>query len=138
MEEVLKQLNELCRDTLVDNLGMVFTAAGEGWLEARMPIDRRTCRPDGALHGGANMALAETVGGALSSMSVPPENRFGFIGNHPFFTLPFCSKISRIVQKEEKAKTPNKDDHKTCRTYKAAMIPKIPKIKNIHQQRVPK
>ena len=46
MEEVLKQLNELCRDTLVDNLGMVFTAAGEGWLEARMPIDRRTCRPD--------------------------------------------------------------------------------------------
>ena len=40
MEEVLKQLNELCRDTLVDNLGMVFTAAGEGWLEARMPIDR--------------------------------------------------------------------------------------------------
>ena len=62
MEEVLKQLNELCRDTLVDNLGMVFTAAGEGWLEARMPIDRRTCRPDGALHGGANMALAETTG----------------------------------------------------------------------------
>ena len=29
MEEVLKQLNELCRDTLVDNLGMVVTAAGE-------------------------------------------------------------------------------------------------------------
>ena len=80
MEEVLKQLNELCRDTLVDNLGMVFTAAGEGWLEARMPIDRRTCRPDGALHGGANMALAETVGGALSSMSVPPENRFHVFG----------------------------------------------------------
>ena len=40
MEEVLKQLNELCRDTLVDNLGMVFTAAGEGWLEARMPENR--------------------------------------------------------------------------------------------------
>ena len=56
MEEVLKQLNELCRDTLVDNLGMVFTAAGEGWLEA------------------------ETVGGALSSMSVPPENRFHVFG----------------------------------------------------------
>ena len=51
MEEVLKQLNELCRDTLVDNLGMVFTAAGEGWLEARMPIDRRTCRPDGRYAG---------------------------------------------------------------------------------------
>ena len=34
----------------------------------------------GALHGGANMALAETVGGALSSMSVPPENRFHVFG----------------------------------------------------------
>ena len=87
MEEVLKQLNELCRDTLVDNLGMVFTAAGEGWLEARMPIDRRTCRPDGALHGGANMALAETVGGALSSMSVPPENRFHTSSHIPYPTM---------------------------------------------------
>ena len=52
--------------------------------------------------------------------------------------LPFCSKTSRIVQKEEKAKTPNKDDHKTCRTYKDEMMPKTPKIRNIHQQRVPK
>ena len=67
MEEVLKQLNELCRDTLVDNLGMVFTAAGEGWLEARMPIDRRTCRPDGALHGGANMVLLSIRGNVPTS-----------------------------------------------------------------------
>ena len=80
MENDLKQINELCKNTLVDNLGMEFTAAGEGWLEMRMPIDRRTCRPDGALHGGANMALAETVGGALSSMSVPEELRFHVFG----------------------------------------------------------
>ena len=80
MENYLKQINELCKNTLVDNLGMEFTAAGEGWLEVRMPIDRRTCRPDGAWHGGANMALAETVGGALSSMSVPEELRFHVFG----------------------------------------------------------
>ena len=80
MENDLKQINELCKNTLVDNLGMEFTAAGEGWLEMRMPIDRRTCRPDGALHGGAKMALAETVGGALSSMSVPEELRFHVFG----------------------------------------------------------
>lgn len=80
MENDLKQINEFCKNTLVDNLGMEFTAAGEGWLEVRMPIDRRTCRPDGALHGGANMALAETVGGALSSMSVPEELRFHVFG----------------------------------------------------------
>ena len=46
--------------------------------------------------------------------------------------------VNKTEQKEEKAKTPNKDDHKTCRTYKAAMILKTPKIRNIHQQRVPK
>ena len=80
MKEYLEQLNDICRDTLVENLGMEFTAAGEGWLEAKMPIDRRTCRPDGALHGGANMALAETVGGALSTMSVPEELRFHVFG----------------------------------------------------------
>lgn len=80
MEEYLSQLAEACRNTLVDHLGMEYTAAGEGWLEVRMPIDRRTCRPDGALHGGANMALAETVAGALSSMSMPEELRFHVFG----------------------------------------------------------
>lgn len=76
----MKQLNDICRNSLVENLGMEFIAAGDGWLEAKMPIDRRTCRPDGALHGGANMALAETVAGALSSMSVPEELRFNVFG----------------------------------------------------------
>lgn len=80
MEDVLERLNQFCRNTLVDHLGMVFTAAGEGWLEVKMPIDRRTCRPDGALHGGANMALAETVGGALSVISVPEEIKFNVFG----------------------------------------------------------
>ncbi len=80
MEEYLQQLTEFCRNTLVDNLGMEFIAAGEGWLDVKMPIDHRTRRPDGALHGGANMALAETVGGALSSMSVPEEQRFNVFG----------------------------------------------------------
>lgn len=78
--DIIEYLNDTCRDTLVENLGIRFTATGEGWLEARMPIDKRTCRPDGALHGGANMALAETVGGALSSMSVPEELRFNVYG----------------------------------------------------------
>lgn len=76
----IEQLNDICRDTLVENLGIVFTAVGEDWLEARMPVDKRTCRPDGALHGGANMALAETIGGALGSISVPEELRFNVYG----------------------------------------------------------
>ncbi|MDL2231817.1 PaaI family thioesterase [Porphyromonadaceae bacterium OttesenSCG-928-L07] len=73
-------LNESCKNTLVEHLGMVFTGAGDDWLEVRMPVDRRTCRPDGALHGGANMALAETVSGALSFMVLPEEKRFNAYG----------------------------------------------------------
>lgn len=80
MESIIGELNNLCRNTLVENLGMEFIAAGESWLEVRMPIDQRTCRPDGALHGGANMALAETVGGALSSMSMREDLRFHIFG----------------------------------------------------------
>ena len=86
-EEILQELNDLCRDTLVDHLGIIYTAVGDDWLEARMPVDRRTCRPDGKLHGGANMALAETVAGALSTILQPTGERsrvFGIEvnGNH--------------------------------------------------------
>ena len=83
-EEILQELNDLCRDTLVDHLGIIYTAVGDDWLEARMPVDRRTCRPDGKLHGGANMALAETVAGALSTPTGERSRVFGIEvnGNH--------------------------------------------------------
>ena len=80
MEEVIEKLNEICRGTLVEWLGMEFIGAGEDWLEVKMPLDHRTCRPDGAMHCGANMALAETVSGALSSVSVSPEQQFKVYG----------------------------------------------------------
>lgn len=76
----LKRLNEFCRNSLVEYLGIEFTAVGEEWVEARMPIDHRTCRPDGLLHGGANMALAETVGGVISAISLPDNLKFKAFG----------------------------------------------------------
>lgn len=79
-KEILCRLNEICRNTLVERLGMEFTDGGEDWLEMKMPVDYRTCRPDGAMHGGANMALAETISGALSSMTVAPELQFKVYG----------------------------------------------------------
>jgi len=58
------------KNTLIENLGIHFTAYGEGWVEATMPVDRRTFRPGGFLHGGANLALAETVAGFGSMLTV--------------------------------------------------------------------
>ncbi len=62
----VKQLNEICRNTMVDSLGIEFTETGEDFLKAKMPVDQRTLQPMGILHGGASLALAETIGGAAS------------------------------------------------------------------------
>ncbi len=64
---------------MVENLGIRFTAVGEGWVEASMPVDQRTSRPGGLLHGGANLALAETVAG-LGSMLTVDINEFDVRG----------------------------------------------------------
>lgn len=64
----LENLNKECQNTLVDALGIKFTRFENDELEAIMPIDCRTMRPGGALHGGSNLALAESIGGALGML----------------------------------------------------------------------
>jgi 1,4-dihydroxy-2-naphthoyl-CoA hydrolase len=66
----LELINQYTKNTMVDQLGIRFTAIGEGWVEATMPVDGRTCRPGGLLHGGANLALAETLAGLGSMLAV--------------------------------------------------------------------
>ena len=66
----LDYLNQTSRDTLVQHLGIVFTAVGEDYLEATMPVDSRTKQPMGLLHGGANVVLAETLGSLASSLTI--------------------------------------------------------------------
>ncbi len=72
-KEILERMNRECRGTLVEHLGIVFTGAGDDWLEATMPIDNRTMRPGNLLHGGAIMALTETVGSGLAYMGVDTD-----------------------------------------------------------------
>lgn len=62
----VRMLNELCENTMIDHLGIEFTESGADFLKARMPVDQRTLQPMGILHGGASLALAETVGSAAS------------------------------------------------------------------------
>jgi 1,4-dihydroxy-2-naphthoyl-CoA hydrolase len=58
----LEVLNKLSTNTMVDHLGITYTAIGADYLEAKMPVDHRTHQPLGLLHGGASVALAETLG----------------------------------------------------------------------------
>ena len=68
--QTLQELQSACTSTLVESLGIEFTALGEDYIEARMPVDERTMQPMGLLHGGASAALAETLGGAGAYLSV--------------------------------------------------------------------
>ncbi|ADQ79681.1 thioesterase superfamily protein [Paludibacter propionicigenes WB4] len=68
----LEKLNKMCKNTMMEHLGIEFTEVSEGRLVAKMPIDERTIQPMKRLHGGATMALAESVGSAGSLTLVDP------------------------------------------------------------------
>jgi 1,4-dihydroxy-2-naphthoyl-CoA hydrolase len=55
-------LNKLSADTLLEQIGVVFTEVGDDYLVATMPVDARTHQPFGLLHGGASAVLAESLG----------------------------------------------------------------------------
>lgn len=63
-EEILRQCNAICKNTLMETLGITFVAIDEDSITARMPVNSKVHQPDGVLHGGASVALAESVGSA--------------------------------------------------------------------------
>lgn len=69
----LEQLNERAQHALMGNLGIQYTYASEDRVEATMPVDHRTRQPFGILHGGATLALAETVAGLGSMLICQPD-----------------------------------------------------------------
>lgn len=66
-------LQPLGKNTLGEHLGMQFTEVGENYLKATMPVDHRTHQPYGLLHGGASVALAETLGSVGAALTVDPD-----------------------------------------------------------------
>ena len=59
------------RPTLADALGIEITTVADDYLEGRMPVDGRTHQPMGLLHGGASVALAETLGSIAAALRLP-------------------------------------------------------------------
>ena len=66
----LAQLNTWSRNTLSEHLGIEVIEVGDHYLVGRMPIDHRTHQPMGLLHGGASVALAETLGSIGAALQV--------------------------------------------------------------------
>jgi 1,4-dihydroxy-2-naphthoyl-CoA hydrolase len=66
----IEQLNANGCGTLIENLGILFTQIGDDFVRGTMPVDTRTAQPYGLLHGGASVALAETLGSTGAAMCV--------------------------------------------------------------------
>lgn len=63
-------LNARARGSMVETLGILIIEAGDDWLRGTMPVDARTKQPYGLLHGGASVALAETLGSMAGGLCV--------------------------------------------------------------------
>ncbi|WP_353084643.1 hotdog fold thioesterase [Flavobacterium sp.] len=74
-EQMLKLCKEWSNNTLMQTLEIEYIDAGEDYLVATMPVNPRVHQPMGILHGGASVALAESVGSAASLMFINPEKQ---------------------------------------------------------------
>ncbi|MBI2282672.1 MAG: hotdog fold thioesterase [Bacteroidetes bacterium] len=69
----LADFENLGKDTMGDHIGIRFSELGDNYLKATMPVDHRTKQPYGLLHGGASVALAETLGSVGSALVIDQE-----------------------------------------------------------------
>ena len=66
----MEQLNSSSKNTLMEQLGIIYLEKKEGFVKAKMPVNDKTKQPMGILHGGASLALAETIGSLGSALLV--------------------------------------------------------------------
>lgn len=74
-EATPEALNNRAPNTLVERIGIEFIEVGPDFLKARMPVDARTVQPARILHGGASVALAETLGSMAAYLCIDPEKK---------------------------------------------------------------
>ena len=74
-EKFLALCNEWSKNTLMETLEIEYIDAGDDFLKAKMPVNSKVHQPMGLLHGGATVALAESVGSAASLMFINPEKQ---------------------------------------------------------------
>lgn len=75
-EEILELSRKVCKNTLMETLEIEFIEVGEDYLIAKMPVTTKVHQPDGVLHGGASVALAESVGSMASHIFLNDKEFF--------------------------------------------------------------
>jgi len=73
-DEILASCAKMCKNTLMETLHIEFVDVTQDTVTARMPVTSRVHQPDGVLHGGASVALAESVGSAGAYIFLQNKN----------------------------------------------------------------
>ena len=72
----LEEVQQRGLGTMVDHIGIIITEVGPDFLKGTMPVDHRTVQPMQILHGGASVALAETLGSIAANLVVDSEKKY--------------------------------------------------------------
>lgn len=91
-ENLLQKVNAMCKNTLMETLDIRFTEIGKDHVSATMPVNSRVYQPFGLLHGGATIALAESVGSVASML---------FIDNSKFESRGIELSANHVKSKKE-------------------------------------
>lgn len=75
-EEIIELSKKACKNTLMETLEIEFVEAGDDYMIAKMPVSAKVHQPDGVLHGGATVALAESVGSMASYVFLNTDEFF--------------------------------------------------------------
>lgn len=72
----LEEVQQRGIGTMVEHIGITITEVGDDFLKGTMPVDHRTVQPMGILHGGASVALAETLGSIASCLVIDNDKKY--------------------------------------------------------------
>ncbi|MCF8373576.1 MAG: hotdog fold thioesterase [Bacteroidales bacterium] len=72
------RMNKICKNSFVSHLGILFFSEKDE-LMAKMPVSPNHLQPFGILHGGASLALAETIGSAYSLVLLD-DDKYSVVG----------------------------------------------------------
>ncbi|MBT8395186.1 MAG: PaaI family thioesterase [Bacteroidia bacterium] len=75
-DDIIKIANKTCKNTLMETLDIEIVDAGTDFLTAKMPVNSKVYQPDGVLHGGATVALAESVGSFAAHLFLDVEKYY--------------------------------------------------------------
>ena len=73
-KEIIQRINKNAHNTMVSTIGIEITDISDEYICGKMPIDERTVQPFGLLHGGASVALSETLGSIAGGIKVYANN----------------------------------------------------------------